>query len=227
MVITIQLENVTQTYRVRGNPVTALDHVSLAIEAGEYCAMVGESGSGKTTLMHIMGLLATPTEGRYTLCGQDVFAMKNGGRSRLRAACIGFVVQDFFLNPRLTAVENVELPLRLAGIAKNRRRKMALEALEKVGLSGRTDHLPRELSGGQQQRVAFARATVHHPALILADEPTGNLDKRSTASILDLLRAENTRGATIFMITHDPSAAMAANRVLTMEQGRITNDRLL
>ena len=223
----LKLENVTQTYQVGRTQVTALDNVNLLLEAGEFCAMVGESGSGKTTLMHIMGLLATPSAGRYTLCGQDVFALKNGGRSRLRAAHIGFVFQDFFLNPRLTARENVELPLRLAGIAQSERRRMAEEALDKVGLADRMQHLPRELSGGQQQRVAFARATVRHPALILADEPTGNLDKRSTESILSLLREENRRGATIFMITHDLSAAAAAGRVLTMEQGHITSDRLL
>lgn len=221
----ITLDGITRRYEVGGHEVRALDGVTMHLERGEYVAVIGPSGSGKTTLFHILGLLARPSEGVYRLAGQDVFSLPERRLAALRAEFIGFVFQNFYLNPRFTALENVELPLLLAGVRQSARRAQAMRALERVGLEERAEHLPRELSGGQQQRVAFARATVRHPSLILADEPTGNLDPVATEAILALLKEENRDGATVLMITHDRAAARQAGRVITIAEGRIVKDQ--
>ena len=220
----IVLEGVTRRYEVGGRGVMALDHVDLELERGEYVSVIGPSGSGKTTLFYILGLLARPSGGKYLLAGQDVASFSEKRLASLRGEFIGFVFQNFYLNPRFTALENVELPLLLAGVRPGARRKMAMDALEKVGLADRADHLPRELSGGQQQRVAFARAVIRRPPLILADEPTGNLDPTATAALLRLLSEENRDGATVLMITHDLTAAGCAQRVITISEGHISSD---
>ena len=220
----IALEGITQRYAIGGREIAALDGVDLRLERGEYVAVIGPSGSGKTTLFHILGLLARPSAGKYLLAGQDVFSFSERRLAALRAEFIGFVFQNFYLNPRYTALENVELPLLLAGVRQNTRKRLAMNALERVGLADRAGHLPRELSGGQQQRVAFARATIRHPPLILADEPTGNLDPAATKAILKLLDEENRDGATILMITHDLSASRSAQRIITIAEGHISDD---
>ncbi|MBR0144557.1 MAG: ABC transporter ATP-binding protein [Clostridia bacterium] len=220
----IRLENVTRRYLIEGKTIAALDGVSLDLERGEEIAVVGSSGSGKTTLLHLLGLLLKPDGGRYLLAEKDVYALSPARRAALRAEFIGFVFQDFHLNPRFTALENVELPLLIAGMGRNARRIAAGEALRRVGLWDRRDHLPRELSGGQQQRVAIARATVRHPPLILADEPTGNLDPEASDRVLALLREENRAGAAVVMITHDPRAAASFRRVVTIDRGKLIGD---
>jgi putative ABC transport system ATP-binding protein len=205
--------------------VRALDRVSLRIEQGEMVAIMGSSGSGKSTLMNIIGCLDAPTAGRYLLDGVDVRDIAEDDLADLRNRKIGFVFQSFNLVPRTSALGNVELPLAYGGLSRADRRARAQEALISVGMHDRFDHLPSELSGGQQQRVAVARAIATDPSLILADEPTGNLDSRSTEEVLDIFEALNEQGRTIVLITHEPDVAARARRVVRLADGRVIEDR--
>jgi putative ABC transport system ATP-binding protein len=220
----IQTQNLTRTYAMGDSTVHALRGVSLAMERGEFVALMGASGSGKSTMMHILGCLDTPTAGRYLLEGRDVSTLSKDARARLRNSRIGFVFQTFNLLPRLNALDNVALPL-LYGRQDAEAKKRAGEALERVGLTPRAGHRPNELSGGERQRVAIARALVTDPALILADEPTGNLDSKTGAEILRLLAELCQEGRTLLMVTHDPKVAAHAGRVLHMQDGEIVNGR--
>ena len=222
MAAVIELTGLGKTYAAGSLRVEALAGVSLTIEAGEMVAIVGPSGSGKSTLMHILGCLDVPTTGTFRLAGRDVAALPEDELAEVRNRSIGFVFQQFNLLPYLTAWRNVELPLVYAGIEPAERRDRARRALAQVGLADRADHRPGELSGGQQQRVAIARAIVTDPALVLADEPTGNLDSASTAEVLGLLADLHGRGRTIVLITHEPDIAAAAGRVLRIHDGRLS-----
>jgi putative ABC transport system ATP-binding protein len=223
----IDVGEVSKTYYVSDDVVVhALDRVSLRIERGEYVAIMGTSGSGKSTLMHILGCLDSPTSGTYRLDGQVVRDIPQDELSDLRNRRIGFVFQSFNLVPRTTALANVELPLAYAGVPRPRRREAALAALDAVGMADRVAHLPSELSGGQQQRVAVARALVTNPSLILADEPTGNLDSRSTDEILGIFERLNGEGRTVVLITHEPEVAERARRVIRLGDGHVLEDRL-
>jgi putative ABC transport system ATP-binding protein len=204
--------------------VHALDGVSLTIEAGEHVAIMGSSGSGKSTLMNMLGCLDLPTSGRYLLDGVDIRDMDEDEQSDLRNRKIGFVFQAFNLVPRTSALANVELPLSYAGVPRGERRRRAVAALEAVGMGARLDHLPSELSGGQQQRVAVARAIVTNPSLILADEPTGNLDSRSTDDVLRIFEELNAEGRTVVLITHEDDVAARARRIIRLADGRIQSD---
>ena len=217
----IELEKVCKTYYAGSTPVEALTDVDLQVEQGEFLAIVGKSGSGKSTLMNIIGCLDLPTSGIYRLEGEDVAGFSQSRLSRLRGREIGFVFQGFHLIPTLTAQENVELPLLYRGYREKARQEMARKALDRVGLAGRRDHRPQELSGGQQQRVAIARALAAEPKVLLADEPTGNLDQRTGEGILEMLRELHTMGKTVLMITHDPSVARAAQRQVSIADGRL------
>jgi len=217
----IRLESVWRTYAMGDAQVHALHDVSLAIEPGEYAALVGPSGSGKSTLLHIIGCLDRPTKGSYFFEEKEVGGLEEEERSRLRGRRIGFIFQFFHLLPRLTALGNVELPMLLDGVSREERRPRAEKALESVGLGHRATHRPDQLSGGERQRVAIARAVVMGPAVLLADEPTGNLDKASAGEIVELLEEMNRQGLTLVVVTHDPSLAERANRVLRMEDGEI------
>jgi putative ABC transport system ATP-binding protein len=218
---------VSKTYRVSDDIVVrALDRVSLRIERGEYVAIMGSSGSGKSTLMHILGCLDAPTSGTYRLDGHVVRDIPQDDLSDLRNRRIGFVFQSFNLVPRTTALANVELPLAYAGVPRPQRRHAALAALDAVGVADRAGHLPSELSGGQQQRVAVARAVVTNPSLILADEPTGNLDSRSTDEVLAIFERLNDDGRTVVLITHEPDVAERARRVIRLGDGRVLEDRI-
>ena len=220
----IALEGVRKTYSSGSLSVEALRGVTLSISAGEYVAIMGPSGSGKSTLMHIIGCLDVLTEGRYVLAGEDVSRLSEDALAEIRNRRIGFVFQQFNLLPTLNAWRNVELPLCYAGIARPLRKARAIEALERVGLADRTEHRPTELSGGQQQRVAVARALVTDPALILADEPTGNLDSVSTADVLGLLDELHAAGRTIVLITHEADVAARAGRVARIRDGMLVAD---
>jgi putative ABC transport system ATP-binding protein len=223
----IDVVDVSKTYHVSDDIVVrALDRVSLRIERGEYVAIMGTSGSGKSTLMHILGCLDAPTSGTYRLDGHVVRDIPQDDLADLRNRRIGFVFQSFNLVPRTTALANVELPLAYAGVPRPRRRQAALEALDAVGMADRVDHMPSELSGGQQQRVAVARALVTNPSLILADEPTGNLDSRSTAEVLTIFERLNDDGRTVILITHEPDVAERARRVIRLSDGRVLEDRV-
>jgi putative ABC transport system ATP-binding protein len=222
----IDVRDVRKTYRVGDIAVHALRGVSLQIEQGEYVAIMGPSGSGKSTLMHILGCLDTPSAGSYRIGGRDVRGVDEDDLSDLRNRYIGFVFQAFNLIPRTRALANVELPLQYAKLPKAQRRTRALGALAAVGLDDRTDHLPSELSGGQQQRVAIARALVTNPTLILADEPTGNLDSHSTEEVLGLFERLSHQGRTIVLITHEEEVASHASRVIRVRDGRIVADEL-
>jgi putative ABC transport system ATP-binding protein len=219
----IRLQDVVRTYRLPGSEVRALRGVSLSIETGELLAIMGPSGSGKSTLMSILGCLDAPTSGRYLLDGIDVGQIDDEGLSALRNRKIGFVFQSFNLVPRTSAQANVELPLGYAGVGRAERRRRAEAALTAVGMLGHRDHLPSELSGGQQQRVAIARAIVTNPALILADEPTGNLDSRSSEEVLRIFEALNDRGKTIVLITHEPEVAKRVHRVVQIADGEVAD----
>jgi putative ABC transport system ATP-binding protein len=217
----IRLDDVVRTYRLPGSEVRALRGVSLSIRRGELIAIMGPSGSGKSTLMSILGCLDAPTSGRYLLDGIDVRQIDDDGLSALRNRKIGFVFQSFNLVPRTSAMANVELPLGYAGIGRAERRRRAEAALAAVGMLGHQAHFPSELSGGQQQRVAIARAIVTNPALILADEPTGNLDSRSSEEVLRIFEALNERGKTVVLITHEPEVAERVDRVIHIADGEL------
>ncbi|MCU0303781.1 MAG: ABC transporter ATP-binding protein [Thermoanaerobaculales bacterium] len=217
----IELGDLWRTYRVGDSEVHALREVELEIARGDFLAVVGPSGSGKSTLLNILGCLDRPTAGRYAFDGRDVAAMGDAERTRLRQSEIGFVFQFFHLLARLTAQGNVELPMLFAGIARSERRRRAAAALDAVGLSDRAHHRPDQLSGGQRQRVAIARAVVMDPGLILADEPTGNLDRASAAEVMDLLGEMNRAGRTLVLVTHDPEIAARARRRVRMDDGAI------
>jgi putative ABC transport system ATP-binding protein len=219
----ITLEGITKVYRAGAVEVPALKGLSLHIPEGEFVAIMGPSGSGKSTLMNLIGCLDQPSSGRYILDGYDVSALSDDQLAWIRNRKIGFVFQSFNLIPRASAVHNVEMPLIYAG-DNQQRRERALAALESVGLLPRASHLPNELSGGQQQRVAVARALVTDPAILLADEPTGNLDSESSLEIMKLLRDLNQQGRTIVLITHEPDIAAFAQRVVRLRDGVIVSD---
>lgn len=223
----IDLDHVAKTYRMGSQEVHAVQDVSLRIERGEYVAIVGPSGSGKSTLMHIIGCLDVLTSGSYRLAGEDVGVLDEIDLAEVRNRRIGFVFQQFHLLPSLSAWRNVELPLIYAGVHRPERRRRAVQALERVGLGDRVDHRPGELSGGQQQRVAVARALVGDPALILADEPTGNLDSAATEDALRLLDELHEQGRTIVLITHEAEVAERARRVVRVRDGLIQSDEAL
>jgi putative ABC transport system ATP-binding protein len=219
----IELDGVTKIYGNGSVKVRALGPVDLVIEEGDLVAIMGPSGSGKSTMMNILGCLDVPSAGRYTLDGIDVSKLRDNKLASIRNTRIGFVFQSFNLIPRTSALRNVELPLVYAGVRANRR-KRAMAALDRVGLSERSHHMPNELSGGQQQRVAVARALVTDPAIILADEPTGNLDSTSTVEIMRLLVELNDAGRTVILITHEPEVAEFAKRVVELRDGAIVRD---
>ncbi len=217
----ISLQHIGKVYRTGGQSVYALSDVSLEIGRGEMVAVVGQSGSGKSTLMNMIGCLDTPSRGRYILDGRDVSTLPDKALSEVRSREIGFVFQKFHLIPDLTAFENVELPLIYRGFSRDRRRKMVRDSLERVGLRERMHHRPGEMSGGQQQRVAIARAIASRPPIILADEPTGNLDSSSGKMVMALLDGLHADGHTVVLITHDESIAAASARVVKMCDGRL------
>ncbi len=220
----VEIRDICKIYNPGENEVKALDHVSLTIREGEFVAIIGHSGSGKSTLMNMLGCLDVPTSGSYFLHGHDVAGMSDDELSDIRNQEIGFVFQGFNLIPSLTAVENVELPLIYRGVGKRERQELSEKALEKVGLGKRMTHKPAEMSGGQQQRVAIARAIAQAPPIILADEPTGNLDSGSTREIMDILRGLHEEGRTVILITHDDEIAARAKRVIKIMDGKIEED---
>lgn len=217
----IQVENLVKIYRMGKVEVRALNGVSFEVVPGEFVAIMGPSGSGKTTLMNILGCLDTPTEGRYVLDGIEVSSLRENELAMIRNQKIGFVFQNFHLLPRLTAFQNVELPLLYAGVPKGVRLRRVRELLEQVGLGDRAHHRPNELSGGQMQRVAIARALVNDPAIVLADEPTGNLDTLSGEEIMVIFQKLNEEGRTIIMVTHEQDIARHARRVIHFRDGKI------
>jgi len=220
----IELKNIRKTYMLGGETVNAVDGLSLVIDEHEFVAIVGASGSGKSTLMNIIGCLDSADEGEYLLRGQDISSFSSREMAVLRNREIGFVFQQFNLLQKLTALENVELPLIYQGMGLSERKKRAVEAMTRVGLETRMNHRPNQLSGGQQQRVAIARALVTRPALILADEPTGNLDSKSSQEILALLHELHSAGNTILLITHDEHIAAEAGRRVRLVDGRVVSD---
>ena len=220
----IHIENMKKIYNPGENEVRALDGIDLDIEKGDLVAIVGHSGSGKSTLMNMLGCLDTPTSGKYVLDGQDVASMTDNQLADVRNKEIGFIFQGFNLISNLDAVENVELPLVYRGVSKNERKQLAMEALKSVGLEDRMKHKPNEMSGGQQQRVAVARAVAAKPPIILADEPTGKLDTKSTQEIMEILKELHRSGRTVIIITHDEEIASQAHRVIRILDGRIEED---
>jgi putative ABC transport system ATP-binding protein len=222
----IQIENLTKIYDTGKIQVEALRNVSFEVNEKEYLSVMGASGSGKSTLMNILGCLDRLTEGRYILGGQDVSTMEDDALAIVRNKRIGFVFQAFNLLPRLTALDNVALPMMYAGFSPADRIKAAKQALKKVGLEDRMDHKPNELSGGQKQRVAIARALVNNPTIILADEPTGNLDTKSSEEIMDIFEGLNNEGATILMVTHEHDIAMHTKRSIVFRDGKIISDKI-
>ncbi|HET7433797.1 MAG TPA: ABC transporter ATP-binding protein [Thermoanaerobaculia bacterium] len=217
----IQLERIEKTYDSGENAVQALRGIDLKIGGGEFVAIIGPSGSGKSTLMHILGCLDSPTSGRYWLDQNDVASLSGGALARIRNQKIGFVFQSFNLLPRATVLKNTELPLLYAGISSDDRRERAMAALDRVGLAHRAKHRPNELSGGQRQRVAIARALVNTPSLILADEPTGNLDQKTGGDIMRIFEELATNGQTIILVTHDPAIAARTHRRVKIVDGEI------
>jgi putative ABC transport system ATP-binding protein len=220
----IQVDDVTKVYELGDEPVRALDGVSVEIDSGEFVAFMGSSGSGKSTLMNIIGCLDRPSTGRYVLAGRDVSRLDRSELAEVRNQVIGFVFQNFNLLSRTSALENVELPLVYAGKPRRERHQLARQALERVGLGARLDHHPSQLSGGQQQRVAIARAIVNSPALILADEPTGNLDSRTSIDVMALFQELWASGLTIVFVTHETDIAQFASRLVVVKDGRILSD---
>lgn len=222
----IEVQDMCKIYNPGENEVRALDHVSLKVTRGEFVAIIGHSGSGKSTLMNMLGCLDVPTSGQYFLNGKDVSNLTDDELSDIRNLEIGFIFQGFNLIPNLTARENVELPLIYRGVSRKEREALAEEALDMVGLSHRMDHKPNEMSGGQQQRVAIARAIAAKPPVILADEPTGNLDSRSTQEIMNVLKDLHKSGRTVILITHDDEIAAQVKRVIRIKDGRVEADFL-
>lgn len=220
----VEIRDVCKIYNPGENEVRALDHVSVEIAEGEFVAIIGQSGSGKSTLMNMLGCLDVPTSGLYRLHGQDVSRLDDNELSDIRNREIGFIFQGFNLIPNLTALENVELPLIYRGVGKAKRIELSRQALQKVGLEHRMNHKPAEMSGGQQQRVAIARAIAQAPPIILADEPTGNLDSRSTQEIMKILEGLHEGGRTVILITHNNEIAMRANRMIRIRDGHIEED---
>ncbi|MBQ4644296.1 MAG: ABC transporter ATP-binding protein [Clostridia bacterium] len=220
----IEIRDMYKIYNPGENEVRAIDGVNLTIEHGEFVAIIGQSGSGKSTLMNMLGLLDVPTSGKYLLNGKDVEGLTDDELSEIRNKEIGFIFQGFNLITSLTAVENVELPLVYRGMKKEERNELAISALNRVGLSHRLDHLPKQMSGGQQQRVAIARAVAARPPIILADEPTGNLDSHSGVEVMKILHELHEEGRTIILITHDNEIANEAQRVIRIQDGQIVSD---
>ena len=220
----ISLHDLTKTYDMGATQVKALESVSLKIERNEYLAIMGPSGSGKSTLMNLIGCLDTPTSGSYILNGREVAALDDNALAEIRNKEIGFIFQTFNLLSRTNALQNVELPLIYAGVGRQERHKRATEALKSVGLGDRMDHKPNELSGGQRQRVAVARALVNNPSILLADEPTGNLDSKTGEEIMELFDTLNRNGNTIILVTHEEDIAQRAKRIVKLRDGRIVDD---
>ncbi len=220
----VEIKDICKIYNPGENEVRALDHVSVTIEENEFVAIIGHSGSGKSTLMNMLGCLDIPTSGTYLLHDQDVSNMTDDEQSDVRNREIGFIFQGFNLIPNLTALENVELPLIYRGVSKGVREELSRKALAKVGLENRMSHKPSEMSGGQQQRVAIARAIAQAPPIVLADEPTGNLDSGSSQEIMDILNELHSEGRTIILITHDNEIAAQAKRTIKIKDGRIESD---
>lgn len=220
----IEIRDMCKVYNPGENEVWALDHVNLKIEKNEFVAIIGQSGSGKSTLMNMLGCLDVPTSGTYILNGQDVSNLTDDELSDIRNREIGFIFQGFNLIAGLTALENVELPLIYRGVGKKERERLSRTALEKVGLKARMEHKPSEMSGGQQQRVAIARAIAQAPPVILADEPTGNLDSGSTKEIMEILKGLHGEGRTVILITHDNDIAARARRIIRIIDGKIVDD---
>lgn len=208
-------------------PVEALSNVTLSVNHGEYLGIIGASGSGKSTLLHVIGTLTRPSSGSVMINGLDTAGLSDGALSGLRSRNIGFVFQDFFLLPGLSARENVENGLIYSGVVASERRRRAKEILDRVGLAHRINHLPNEMSGGEQQRVAIARALVNEPAFVLADEPTGNVDSKTSTSLMELMVGLNAEGTTLILITHDPAIAAQSSRQITLSDGRIVADSRL
>lgn len=220
----VEIKDMCKIYNPGENEVRALNHVDVSIEEGEFVAIIGQSGSGKSTLMNMLGCLDVPTSGTYMLHGKDVSRLSDNELSDIRNREIGFVFQGFNLIQNLTALENVELPLIYRGVSKGKRRQLSEEALKKVGLEERMEHKPAEMSGGQQQRVAIARAIAQAPPIILADEPTGNLDSGSTMEIMQIMKDLHKEGRTVILITHDNEIAAQAERVIKIKDGKIESD---
>lgn len=222
--IAIRLRDIKKIYKMGGQELAALNGINLDIKRGEFAALMGPSGSGKSTLMNILGCLDRPTVGSYELEGKEVAHLSDDELAMMRNKHIGFVFQNFNLLSRISSLENVALPLVYAGVGASERRKRAQQVLEAVGLGDRAEHLPNELSGGQRQRVAIARALVNNPEIIMADEPTGNLDTKSTKEIMEIFQEMHGRGKTIILVTHEPEIAVCANRQLLVRDGVITRD---
>lgn len=223
----IELSHIARTFQLGDSTVNALAALNLRIDAGEYVAIMGPSGSGKSTLLNLLGLLDRPNAGTYRLEGRDVTTLSADEQARVRSERIGFVFQSFHLVPRLTAAENIALPMTLAGIPAKERNLRVAKALSNFGLDNRADHRPDQLSGGQRQRVAIARATIMQPALILADEPTGNLDRHTGEEVVNLLEGLNASGVTLIVVTHDQALGARATRQLLMEDGQLKSDSLM
>lgn len=217
----IELDNLVKTYRQGGNDIHALNGIQLSVPRGDFLTIMGASGSGKSTLLNILGALDRPSQGRYLLDGQEVSAMDDDAASDVRNRCIGFIFQSFHLLPRLSVLENVLLPQRYTQQPDPEAESRARALLERIGLSHRIDHRPSELSGGQLQRAAIARALLNQPALLLADEPTGNLDSKSAADVISLLKELHANGQTIVLVTHDAQVAAQAQRTIHLKDGRI------
>lgn len=220
----IELKDIMKTYVMGDNVVHALNHVDVTIDYGEFTSIMGASGSGKSTMMNILGCLDRPTSGEYFLDGKEIAGYNDDELAHTRNAKIGFVFQNFNLLPKLTAQANVALPLIYAGVSEEERMERAKRALEAVGLGDRLDHKPMEMSGGQRQRVAIARALINDPPVIMADEPTGNLDTKSSYEIMDIFKKMNEQGKTVIMVTHEPDIAAYTKRILVMRDGKLVSD---
>lgn len=221
----IEVSGVNKTFTLGDSQVHALNEINLTIEQGDYLSVMGPSGSGKSTLLNMLGLLDRPDNGRYLLAGVDTMSLGENERARLRREQIGFVFQSYHLIPRLTAQENIEMPLMLAGVAAKKRREVVHSILEKLGIAQRSHHLPNQLSGGERQRVAIGRSIVMQPSVLLADEPTGNLDSRSGAEVTEILEDLNREGLTLLVVTHDGDMGSRARRRIRMVDGAIVSDQ--